>query len=109
MLRAGGVSLRRRADRFATPLYLYDAERIPRGVDRFASAFSGVPLLPAVEMAGACGFAMASNYNGRPRPVEVLIEGGEEVLVRERESLEDLMRRETIPPLPAEPGIRDQG
>ena len=109
MLRAGRVSLRRRADRFATPLYLYDAERIPRGVDRFASAFSGVPLLPAVEMAGACGFAMASNYNGRPRPVEVLIEGGEEVLVRERESLEDLMRRETIPPLPAEPGIRDQG
>lgn len=109
MLRAGGVSLRRRADRFATPLYLYDAERIPRGVDRFASAFSGVPLLPAVEMAGACGFAMASNYNGRPRPVELLIEGGEEVLVRERESLEDLMRGETIPPLPAEPGIRDQG
>ena len=78
-------------------------------MDRFASAFSGVPLLLAVGTAGACGFAMASNYNGRPRPVEVLIEGGEEVLVRERESLEDLMRGETIPPLPAEPGIRDQG
>ena len=106
MLPPGGVSLRRRADRFGTPLYLYDAERIPRGVDRFASAFSGVPHLLAVETAGVCGFAMASNYNGRPRPVEVLIEGGEEVLVRERESLEDLMRGETIPPLPAEPGIR---
>ena len=76
-------------------------------MDRFASACSGVPLLLAGERAGACGFAMASNYNGRPRPVEVLIEGGEEVLVRDRESLEDLMRGETIPPLPAEPGIRD--
>lgn len=107
MLRPGGVSLRRRADRFGTPLYLYDAERIRRDVDRFASAFSGVPLLLAGERAGACGIAMASNYNGRPRPVEVLIEGGEEVLVRDRESLEDLMRGETIPPLPAEPGIRD--
>ena len=78
-------------------------------MDRFTSAFSGVPLLLAVETAGACGFAMASNYNGRPRPVEVLIEGGEEVLVREWESLEDLMlmRGKTTPPLPAEPGIRD--
>ena len=76
-------------------------------MDRFASAFSGVPLLLAGERAGACGLAMASNYNGRPRPVEVLIEGGEEVLVRDRERLEDLMRGETIPPLPAEPGIRD--
>lgn len=107
MLRPGGASLRRWADRFGTPLYLYDAERIRRDVDRFASAFSGVPLLLAGERAGACGFAMASNYNGRPRPVEVLMEGGEEVLVRDRESLEDLMRGETIPPLPAEPGIRD--
>lgn len=80
-------------------------------MDRFTSAFSGVPLLLAVETAGACGFAMASNYNGRPRPVEVLIEGGEEVLVREWESLEDLMlmRGKTTRPLPAEPGIRDQG
>ncbi|MDE0082434.1 MAG: diaminopimelate decarboxylase [Gammaproteobacteria bacterium] len=64
--------------------------------------------LLAVETAGAYGFAMASNYNGRPRPAEVLIEGGEAVLVRERESLEDLMRGETIPPLPGERDVRDK-
>ena len=64
--------------------------------------------LLAVEAAGAYGFAMASNYNGRLRPAVVLIEGGEAVLVRERESLEDMMRGETIPPLPAERDVRDR-
>lgn len=43
--------------------------------------------------AGAYGFTMASNYNNRLRPAEVLIrENGETVLIREREELEDLMR-----------------
>ena len=65
--------------------------------------------LLAVETAGAYGFAMASNYNGRPRPAEVLIEEGEAVLVRERERLDDLMRGETIPPLPAKLDVRDEG
>ena len=65
--------------------------------------------LLAVETAGAYGFAMASAYNGRPRPAEVLIEEGEAVLVRERERLDDLMRGETIPPLPAKPDVRDEG
>ncbi len=42
---------------------------------------------------GAYGFTMASNYNNRLRPAEILIrENGEVVLTREREQLEDLMR-----------------
>lgn len=47
--------------------------------------------------AGAYGFVMASNYNGKPRPAEVLVRGGKAHLVRARESLEDLLRGETIP------------
>jgi diaminopimelate decarboxylase len=43
--------------------------------------------------AGAYGFSMCSNYNNRLRPAEVLIkENGEDVLVRKRDSLEDLVR-----------------
>ncbi len=43
--------------------------------------------------AGSYGFAMGSIYNSRPRPAEVLLrENGECVVIRERESLEDLMR-----------------
>ncbi|MCR1841481.1 diaminopimelate decarboxylase [Murimonas intestini] len=43
--------------------------------------------------AGAYGFTMSSNYNNRLRPAEVLIrESGEAVLIRERDTLEDLKR-----------------
>lgn len=43
--------------------------------------------------AGAYGYAMASNYNNRLRPAEVLIrENGEVVLIRERDTLEDLTK-----------------
>ena len=42
---------------------------------------------------GAYGYSMASNYNSRPRPMEVLIGGGgEEKVIRSRETFEDLMR-----------------
>jgi diaminopimelate decarboxylase len=47
--------------------------------------------------AGAYAFSMASNYNARPRPAEVLVEGDQTHLVRARESYEDLVRGETIP------------
>jgi diaminopimelate decarboxylase len=47
--------------------------------------------------AGAYGFAMSSNYNGRPRPPEVLVDGRSVHVIRVRESLDDLMRGETIP------------
>jgi diaminopimelate decarboxylase len=53
--------------------------------------------LLAVRMVGAYGFAMASNYNSRRRPPEVMIEDGEMHLVRARETLDDLVRGETIP------------
>jgi diaminopimelate decarboxylase len=44
--------------------------------------------------AGAYGFAEASNYNSRPRPAEVLVEGSRFRVVRQRESRKDLVRGE---------------
>jgi diaminopimelate decarboxylase len=51
----------------------------------------------AVRSAGAYGFSMSSNYNGRVRAAEVLVKGDRAALVRERECYEDLVRGETIP------------
>lgn len=42
--------------------------------------------------AGAYGFSMASNYNSRFRPAEVLVHNGKAHLIRERETMEDLTR-----------------
>ena len=53
--------------------------------------------LLAVMSAGAYGFAMASNYNSRPRVPEVLVRGGEYSVIRKRERYEDLISGETIP------------
>ena len=53
--------------------------------------------LMAVMSAGAYGFTMASNYNTRPRAAEVLVDGKEFAVVRERETLEGLVASETIP------------
>ena len=50
--------------------------------------------LIAAMTAGAYGFVMASNYNARPRPSEVLVQGSEWRVVRQRETLEDLTRGE---------------
>ena len=50
--------------------------------------------LVAVHSAGAYGFTMSSNYNTRPRAAEVLVEGDHAHLVRERETLADLLRGE---------------
>ena len=50
--------------------------------------------LLAVRTVGAYGFAMASNYNGRLRPAEAMVDGPEATLVRRREKLEDLVRGE---------------
>lgn len=43
---------------------------------------------------GAYGFVMASNYNARPRPCEVLVDGDAWRVVRRRETLADLVRAE---------------
>ncbi len=53
--------------------------------------------LLAVMSAGAYGFAMASNYNARPRAAEVLVKNDRHFVIRARESYEDLIRGEAIP------------
>jgi len=53
--------------------------------------------LMAVMSAGAYGFTMSSNYNSRKRVAEVLVTGEKYHVVRERESLEDLIKGEVIP------------
>lgn len=50
----------------------------------------------AIAMAGAYGFAQASNYNARRRPAEVLVEGDKWRVIRARETYEDLLRGETV-------------
>ena len=46
---------------------------------------------------GAYGFSMASNYNLRPRPAEVLVWENSAEIIRERESYEDLFSKQKIP------------
>jgi len=53
--------------------------------------------LLVIECAGAYGFTMSSNYNSRPHAAEVLVSGGKAQLVRARQSLDDLVRGESIP------------
>jgi diaminopimelate decarboxylase len=50
--------------------------------------------LLALLSAGAYGMAMASNYNTRPRPAEAMVDGRQAVLVRRRETWDDLIRAE---------------
>ena len=50
--------------------------------------------LAAIMSAGAYGFVMASNYNSRPLPAEVLVNGAHATLVRARQTYEDLVRAE---------------
>lgn len=51
--------------------------------------------LLAIMSAGAYGFTMASNYNSRPLPAEVLVRGSDAGLIRKRQRWEDLIRDET--------------
>lgn len=53
--------------------------------------------LLAVMSAGAYGFTMASNYNSHPKPPEILVDGDKYYVIRNRETLDDLIRGETIP------------
>jgi diaminopimelate decarboxylase len=50
--------------------------------------------LLVIGTAGAYGFSMASTYNARPRPAEVLVHGSVHRLIRPRETYEDLVRDE---------------
>jgi diaminopimelate decarboxylase len=49
--------------------------------------------------AGAYGFSMASNYNSRPRPAEVLVKDGAAMVVRRRETVDDLLALQMEEPL----------
>lgn len=51
--------------------------------------------LLAIRSAGAYGFSMASTYNSRPRPAEIMVDGTRATVVRERETPADLIRQET--------------
>ena len=46
--------------------------------------------------AGAYCYSMASNYNSRYRPAEVLVYNGNDYLIRERETIEDILRNQVI-------------
>jgi diaminopimelate decarboxylase len=50
----------------------------------------------AILDAGAYGMAQSSNYNTRPRPAEVLVDGGKHTLIRRRETLRDLLGPEML-------------
>jgi len=53
--------------------------------------------LIALMSAGAYAFTMASNYNSRPLPAEILVDGNRAHVIRERQSLDDLVAGEHIP------------
>ena len=61
--------------------------------DRVLAPVSAGDLL-VVRSVGAYGYAMASNYNTRPRPAEVLVDGGRFAVVTTRETYGDLVRQE---------------
>lgn len=66
------------------------------GRDRALAVASGDRL--AVLSAGAYGMSMAGNYNSRPRAAEVMVDGGEAWLIRERETTAALFERERLLP-----------
>jgi diaminopimelate decarboxylase len=53
--------------------------------------------LIAILNAGAYGFSMSSNYNTRPRAAEVLVNRGQDYLIRDREDITDIVERQIIP------------
>ena len=54
--------------------------------------------LLAVRSAGAYGFTMSSNYNTRPRAAEIMVDGNQAHVIRERETFDDLVRGEHLLP-----------
>ena len=66
------------------------------GKDRALAITTGDLL--AVRSAGAYGFTMSSNYNSRPRAAEVLVDGEQMHLIRQRENLSQLWQGECLIP-----------
>lgn len=50
----------------------------------------------ALMSSGAYGFTMSSNYNSRGRPVEIMVDGEHTHIIRERETIDDLLRGEQL-------------
>jgi len=65
--------------------------------------------LLAVRSAGAYGTVMASNYNSRPRPAEVMVDGDRAQLVRARQAVSDLWAGESTLPRRATAAVADGG
>lgn len=53
--------------------------------------------LVAIMSAGAYGFSMASNYNSRPLPSEILVDGDKVSVISKAQTLDNLIERESIP------------
>ncbi|KAF0811193.1 diaminopimelate decarboxylase [Alcanivorax sp. S71-1-4] len=66
------------------------------GKDRALALETGDLL--AVRSAGAYGFSMASNYNSRNRPAEIMVDGDQAFIVRQRETIEDQLQLESLLP-----------
>jgi len=64
------------------------------GKDRTLALETGDIL--AVKSAGAYGFTMSSNYNTRPRAVELMVDGADTHVIRKRESIEQLLEGESL-------------
>ena len=64
------------------------------GKDRELSISAGDLL--AIRSAGAYGFVMSSNYNTRPRAAEIMVDGTEAIVVRDRENVTDLFANEHL-------------
>jgi diaminopimelate decarboxylase len=71
--------------------YICETDTI--GSDRKISEVREGDIL-AIKNAGAYGYSMASNYNSRLKPAEILILQGKAKLIREREKFEDLLRHQ---------------
>jgi diaminopimelate decarboxylase len=71
----------------------YICETDTFGLDRKMSEVHEGDII-AIKNAGAYGIMMASNYNSRLRPAEVLITGGKAKLIRSRETMEDIYKNQ---------------
>jgi diaminopimelate decarboxylase len=66
------------------------------GRDRSLAVEEGDVL--AILSAGAYGFVMASNYNTRPKPAEIMVDGKNVYVIRKREYTQDLFASEMVLP-----------
>jgi diaminopimelate decarboxylase len=73
----------------------YICENDTFGSNRSISEISENDLL-CIHNAGAYSFSMASNYNSRYKPAEVMLYKGQDYLIRNRETFEDLLKNQVL-------------